>query len=170
MRVYRGLSITLVDALLGWAIWLQATVEPFTPPPRHLHRNAHCRAHTLQLTNILTRLRALSVLRNGVARSEPLRAVADDYWRREDDEMRSVLEDPEVVAAIRTALAPPADGTSVKPRVDLERVERDASDFVDRVVLGASAGAGLDHHARCANVVASSEASKADDVGRDMSV
>lgn len=93
--VWRGVGITLVDGVLGWVVWLQG------------------------------RARGLGVVRNAVGRDRELRERVEDYWVKDEEVMRDVGEEGEVVAAQRRALE----------RVDLRRLEGEAEKSVE-VILG----------------------------------
>jgi len=132
MRLARGLSIAVIDAFLGWCIWLQASGRAFQSPPGPPSPEVALNTHLMAMNNLLARLRALSVLRNGVMRSDGLRSTSDIYWQKEEEVMREVLEDPEVVDAIRASLA--ADGGAAGQLLDIAKVEQEAQTFVNHFI------------------------------------
>lgn len=121
VQVWRGLAIAAVDAVLGWAMWLRATGRAFTAPPPAAERIAE---HTVAMEGVLAKLRGLSVTRNAAVRSVELRREADDYWTKDAEVMRDVLEEPEVLQAQRNALG----------RIDVTLVGKEADKYLDSTV------------------------------------
>jgi hypothetical protein len=68
----------------------------------------------------------LGVVRNGVRRDREMRGVLERYWLKDEEVMRDVFEEPEVVLAQRKALA----------MVDVNQVGADAEKYVDGVLAG----------------------------------
>ncbi|QIW98131.1 hypothetical protein AMS68_003649 [Peltaster fructicola] len=123
VQVWRGLAIAAVDGLLGWAIWLQATGRAFLAPPSAGEKLAE---HTRLLETTLVKTRGLGVLRNATMRSSEMRQLNNDYWRKDEEVMRDVFEEPAVLQAQRNALS----------RMDITRIGREADQFVDPLIAG----------------------------------
>jgi hypothetical protein len=123
LRVYRGLCIATIDGLLGWVIYLQSTGRAFLSPPPASERLLD---HAKTLEGLLTKTRSLGVLRNGTVRDASARGKANEYWVKEGEVMRDVLEEPEVLEAQRRALG----------RADVGRMGREAAGYVDSVFAG----------------------------------
>jgi hypothetical protein len=119
----RGLAIAALDGVLGLIIYLQATGRAFQSPPPIGERLAE---HARMLEGTLARMRGLGVVRNGAVRDQQARERVGEYWRKEEEVMRDVFEDGEVVAAQRAALE----------RLNVGRVQREAGGFVDGVFDG----------------------------------
>lgn len=98
MRIYRGLAIAFVDALLGWVIWLSATNRFFMQPPGTVDR-LDALARAMEAANF--RLAATGNVRNAVVRDRALLGKTENYWTFE----KNVYEEREVVDATRAALA-----------------------------------------------------------------
>jgi hypothetical protein len=62
-----------------------------------------------------------------VVRDKELRGVVEEYWVREGNVTREVMEDRSVVDGVRNAL---------ENRVDLVAVQREAESFAEAVVGG----------------------------------
>jgi hypothetical protein len=122
MRLYRGVTIALVDALLGWVLYLSSTNRLFTVPPSPIEQAALTAA---SLQNSIQKLRAVGILQSAVMRDDGLRGMNNNYWRQEQAIMAKVYEQPEVVAAINSAL---------EERIDIEKIEREAGEYADQVV------------------------------------
>jgi hypothetical protein len=65
-------------------------------------------------------------VRNGVGRDREMRGVLERYWTKDEEVMRDVFEEAEVVQAQRQALA----------KVDVNQVGADAERYVDGVLAG----------------------------------
>lgn len=124
LQVWRGLFIAAFDGVLGWVIWLQATGRAFVAPPPASERLLD---HQRSLERVLVRAKGLAVVRNGVVRDRGLRAKVDDYWVKEGEVMKDVLEQPEVLEAQRKALG----------RLDMTGIGRDAEMHVQGILGGA---------------------------------
>lgn len=126
LRVWRGLAITTLDALLGWAMWLQATGRAFVSP---VPAGARVAEQITVLEGLLGKTRGLGVVKNGSVRDAAMRRKVGDYWIKEGEVMKDVFEQPEVLEAQRSALR----------RVDITRVGREAEAYVDSVLGGVRA-------------------------------
>ncbi|WPG98381.1 Hypothetical protein R9X50_00117100 [Acrodontium crateriforme] len=121
LRVWRGMGIAGLDAVLGWVIFLQSTNRAFVAPRTPSERVAES---VRALEALLGKTRGLGVVRNGTVRDRVVRGVVERYWVKEGEVMASVCEEPEVVAAQKSALA----------RLDTVSITRDAQTFVDGVI------------------------------------
>lgn len=123
LLVYRGLAIAALDAALGWVIWLQATGRAsLAPTPASERLLDHAKA----MEQLLAKTRGLGVIRNALVRDADARGRTNGYWVKEGEVMRDVLEEPEVVEALRGACR----------RLDVVRVGREAEGFVEGVLGG----------------------------------
>lgn len=101
MRTYRLVSFALVDALLGWTIWLTSTRRfvPETPAAERLAGAATA------LRVLAQEVAFLGAVRNTVMRDEVLRKASEEYWAAEPRIMEEVEGEREVVDAKRLALS-----------------------------------------------------------------
>lgn len=118
MQVYRGLAIALTDGALGLVIWLQATGRAFLSAPPASERILD---HAQRLEAVVLKARGVGIVRNGSVRDASLRRKVEDYWFKENEVMKDVMEQPEVLEAQRSALR----------RVDSVGIARDAEQFLD---------------------------------------
>lgn len=86
------------------------------------------------LDNVRGRLSATGIVRNAMVRDEGLRRRGEGYWKREGVVMQEVMGEREVVEGLRGALE--------SGRVQVGRVEEEASRYVEGVMGGVGAGAG----------------------------
>lgn len=121
LQVWRGLATATIDGVLGWVIWLQATGRAFLKPPAAGERLANS---TRALELVVNKARGLGAIRNATARDAGTRKMVEDYWIKEQEVMRDVFEEPEVVEAQRNALR----------RLDIVRIGRDAETYVESIV------------------------------------
>ena len=123
MQVWRGLAIAALDGVLGYVIWLQSTGRAFlTTPPTSERLLGHARL----LETVLGKARGLGILRNGIVRDAGTRSQVDNYWIKEGEVMKDVIEEPEVLEAQRNALR----------RLDVARVGREAETYLETVLGG----------------------------------
>lgn len=120
-RLICRLMVCFVDGVLGWIIYLTATkrafVEPVTPAER-------VEDNTRQLELMLGRLKGLGAIRNVVFRDTMLRSSLERYWANEQEVMRAVFEDREVVGALNEVLG----------NVDMGAVEGEANGYVEGIL------------------------------------
>jgi hypothetical protein len=121
--VWRGVGMATFDALLGWVVWLQGTGRGFV---QRKNLGERVGDQTRLLEGVLAKARGLGIIRNGVGRNREMRAVLERYWVKDEEVMRDVFEEPEVVQAQRRALA----------SVDMGRIGADAEKYVDGVLGG----------------------------------
>ncbi|EME44378.1 hypothetical protein DOTSEDRAFT_80138 [Dothistroma septosporum NZE10] len=121
LPVFRGLAIAATDVVLGWIIWLQATGRAFITPPTPGEKIMDS---AVALEKLFATTRGLGVVRNAALRDGGMRRRVDDYWFKESEVVKDVLEDPEVLEAQRNALR----------RIDTVRAGRDAEAFMNAVL------------------------------------
>lgn len=121
--VWRGVGVATFDALLGWVIWLQGTGRGFVQRKNVGERVGD---QVRLLESVLAKARGLGIIRNGVGRDREMRGVLERYWIKDEEVMRDVFEEPEVVSAQRRALA----------QADIGRIGADAEKYVDGVLSG----------------------------------
>ncbi len=126
LRMYRGIGMAIVDALLGWGLYLSSTNRAFLTPPTPAER-LEASARMLESTN--RKLHALGITRNVFVRDEGLRATTEKYWTTEGKVMNEVFEEREVVDGVQSALA----------RLDVNQITEEASRYADSVVSGIQA-------------------------------
>ncbi|KAK4610151.1 hypothetical protein CLAFUW4_13731 [Fulvia fulva] len=134
MAVYRGLAIAGSDGVLGWVIWLQATGRAFITPPTPGEKILETGA---ALEKVFAKTRGIGVVRNAALRDGGMRKRVDEYWFKESEVMKDVLEDAEVLEAQRNALR----------MLDTVRAGRDAEAFID-AVLGPEMNSAAQAHQR----------------------
>lgn len=125
VSIWRGVAIAVVDAVLGWMLWLQATGRAFVTPDPPIERIADS---AKLLEALVHKVGALGIVRNGTMRDADLRRKVDDYWLKEQEAMADILEQPQVSQAQRNVLA----------KKDMGVVRRDINQFVDGIVNTAS--------------------------------
>ncbi|GAB7348049.1 hypothetical protein MBLNU459_g6084t1 [Dothideomycetes sp. NU459] len=128
-RLVSRLLTCAADAALGWVVWLTATNRAFVEPAPAAE---HLENSTRALEALLNKLRGLGAVRNVVFRDTMLRSKLERYWVQEQEVMREVFEDREVVSALNEVLG----------AVDMGRVENDANVYVNGV-LGQEQNGGI---------------------------
>lgn len=98
MRLYRGLAIAAVDALLGWILWLSAT-NRFFVRQLTLPEKVEALSRAAEVVNF--RLQAVGSVRNTVIRDDVLREAIAKYWAEE----KGLFEEREVVDAMKVAMS-----------------------------------------------------------------
>jgi hypothetical protein len=121
--VWRGVGLATFDALLGWVVWLQGTGRGFVQR-RNLGERVAEQMRLLE--GVLGKARGLGIIRNGVGRDREMRGVLERYWVKDEEVMRDVFEEPEVVQAQGKALA----------SVNIGQIGADAQKYVDGVLGG----------------------------------
>jgi hypothetical protein len=122
MRVYRYLSLAVIDGLLGWLLYLSSTNRAFITAPMPAERIEHT---TRILENIRSKVTAISILQNTIARDGPLREKTRQYWVQEGQLMGPLMEEREVLESVSNAL---------ENRIDISTIERDAEIYANTVV------------------------------------
>lgn len=122
VRIWRGVAIAVVDGVLGWMIWLQATGRAFVTPDSPIEKVADQVKH---LEALLQKVGVLGVAWNGSMRDTELRGKVNDYWVKEQEAMTDILQQPEVVQAQRQVVASRNMGD----------VSKGAGQFVDEMVM-----------------------------------
>lgn len=121
MRLFRGVTICILDAALSGLIWGASTNRIFAVPPSAAERTETA---IKGLENVRGRLAAVGIVRNAVVRDEGLRGRGEAYWRREKQVMSEVMDEREVVEGIRNAMS---------GRMDVAKIEEDAKRYVDGI-------------------------------------
>lgn len=121
LKVYRGIAVAAVDALLGWVIWLSDTRRAFVVPAPAAQR---LEESTKLLEAVLFKIRGLGAVRNVVFRDSGMRHTIDEYWVKEGDMMRHVYEERAVVDALRDSLE----------KVDMARLGVEADVYVQGIL------------------------------------
>lgn len=120
-RLLVRLAVCLCDGLVGWVVYLSATKRAFVEPAPMGER---VEAQTKMLEGVLGRLRGLGAVRNVVFRDTMLRAKLERYWVQEQEVMRAVFEDAEVVGVLNQTLG----------GMDMGRMEGEAQGYVDSIL------------------------------------
>ncbi|KAK7542245.1 uncharacterized protein J3D65DRAFT_613109 [Phyllosticta citribraziliensis] len=121
VRTLRYLGFAVVDAALGYIVYLSSTNRWLAMPPTVVERLED----NIRMTEGLRgKLSMLGALKNTVARDRGLRQRSEEYWTNEGQVMGQVLEDREVVDGMQAALE----------RVNVETIERQAGGLADNVV------------------------------------
>ncbi len=124
MRVYRGLAITVLDAVLGWVIYLSSTNRAFVTPPHPAERIENS---IRVLESVRSKISATGVVRNTVIRDEGLRGRNQAYWVHEGRLMSEMMEDREVVEGINNAL---------ESRINIDKISSDAESYAKNMMNG----------------------------------
>lgn len=127
-RLFSRLAVVGVDAALGWILYLTATGRILQQPEPAAQR---VEAVAKELEAVLGKMRGLGAVRNVVARDTGLRGRVEGYWVREQEVMRQVWEEREVLDAFRGAVE----------AADLSRLGSEAEGYVGSV-LGVDAEVG----------------------------
>ncbi|KAI9867253.1 MAG: hypothetical protein M1813_009531 [Trichoglossum hirsutum] len=123
MRVYRGITIALADALLGWGLYLSSTNRRFAEPISPAER---LESATRALEASTSRLRADGALRSAVVRDEVLRGKMQNYWVAEGNIMGQIYEERDVVDSVKGALG----------RLNLPHITEEAGRYAGEVIGG----------------------------------
>ena len=118
MRLYRGLAVAALDALLGWFMWLSSTGRFFVRQMT-LAEKMEAISRAAEIVNF--RLQAVGSVRNTVIRDDVLREAVGRYWGEE----KGLFEEREVVDAMKVALS----------RADLQQLGN-AADQKSKAVVG----------------------------------
>ncbi len=122
MRLYRGVAIAALDALLGWVMYLSSTNRAFVTPVSPAER---IEGTMRQLEMTRSKLNATGVMRNTVARDAALRARTQNYWVDEGRVMGEYMEDREVVEGVHNAL---------ENRINIETIGKDADLYAQNLM------------------------------------
>lgn len=133
MRIYRKLAICVLDSILGWVIWLTATNRAFVTP----HTTAERIERTTRvLESTRSKLGAMGVVRNTVARDENLRNRTQAYWIHEGRLVSEAMEDREVVEGVNNAL---------ENRINVAKIAQDADTYAGGILGFPSDGSKKDN-------------------------
>lgn len=100
-RLFSRLLIVTADAGLGYLIYATATARFFVLPPS---APMQLEAATKGLEGALSKVRGLGAVRNVVMRDRGFRGRVERYWVMEQEIMREVWEDRDVVSAVNGTL------------------------------------------------------------------
>ncbi|KAI9771341.1 MAG: hypothetical protein M1840_002311 [Geoglossum simile] len=125
IQVYRGIAVALVDALLGWGMYLSSTNRRFTAPISPAER---LESVTRVMEGVGSKLRADGALRSAVVRDEVLRGKMQNYWVAEGNIMGQVYEERDVVDSVKGALE----------RLNIQQITEEAGRYADAVIEGFS--------------------------------
>jgi len=120
LRMYRLLSFAVVDALLGWAIWLTSTNRWLVKPPP---TSQQIQFATVALNMARNKVTLLSRLRNAVVHDEQLHSTSVNHSFQQPRHMAEIEQEREVVDAKRLALS----------RMDIDRIRHEAQIWTDKV-------------------------------------
>lgn len=102
-------------------MYLSSTNRAFVSPVSPAEK---IEATTKIIEETRNRLNAVALMRNASVRDKDLRGKVEDYWVKEGDFMREILETREVVDGMKNAL---------ESRVNLVTVQKEADAFADAV-------------------------------------
>lgn len=121
MRTLRYVGFTVIDGLLGYAMYLTSTNRWLVIPPTISER---LEENTRIVEGLRGKLSMLGAMKNTVARDKNLRERSASYWVDEGRIMGEVFEEREVVDSMQSALE----------RVNVEMIETQAGGMADNVV------------------------------------
>ncbi|KAA8574318.1 hypothetical protein EYC84_005807 [Monilinia fructicola] len=121
MQLYRNIALAALDGIIGWLMYLSSTNRAFVSPVSPAEK---IEATTKIIEETRNRLNAVALMRNASVRDKDLRGKVEDYWVKEGDFMREILETREVVDGMKNAL---------ESRVNLVTVQKEADAFADAV-------------------------------------
>ncbi|KOS18630.1 hypothetical protein ESCO_001397 [Escovopsis weberi] len=122
LRAYRLLATAALDAGLALLLWLSATHRAFGHPPSPAQR-VELLARAVMLSR--SKLNALGIVKNTVARDEALRAKTQAYWQHEVRLMDEVMEEKDVIEGVNDALS---------NRIDIDTITKDAEQYAENVM------------------------------------
>jgi len=122
IRIYRLLFLALIDALIGWLLYLSSTNRAFVTPASPAER---VESAIKVMGGVRNSLGSIMILKNTIQRDSQLREVGDRYWVREGMAMGEAMEDREVVEGVQNAL---------EERIDMANISKDAEAYARSVV------------------------------------
>jgi hypothetical protein len=123
IRIYRGVAIAALDAVIGWVMYLSSTNRAFVTPLSAPERIEGTLRH---LESARSKMNATGVMRNTTARDTGLRARTQAYWVDEGRMMGEYMEDREVVEGVNNAL---------ENRINIETISRDAAAYAENLMV-----------------------------------
>lgn len=121
-RLYRNLGLALLDALLGFMLYLSSTNRAFVIPPSTAER---IEVSTRLIDGVRSKMSAMSILRNTINRDEGLRERSREYWVTEGQLMGQLMEERDVLESVNNAL---------ESRINMQTITKDAEDYANNVV------------------------------------
>jgi len=122
IRTYRLLALALIDALLGWLLYLSSTNRAFITPASPVER---VETAIKMIGGVRNSLSSIMILKNTIQRDGQLREAGERYWVREGMAMGEAMEDREVVEGVQNAL---------EERIDMANISKDAEAYARSVV------------------------------------
>jgi hypothetical protein len=122
MRLYRGVGIAAMDALLGWVLYLSSTNRAFVTPLTTVER---LESATRELEMVRSKMGAMGVMRNTIARDAELRTRAHNYWLEEGRIVAEAMDDKEVVEGVNNALS---------LRINISAITKDAELYAKNLI------------------------------------
>lgn len=122
MRMYRGLMVALVDAGLGYLLYLSSTNRAFVTPPSTAEG---IEVATRIINAARNKINAAGIIKNSVARDPLLRNRTESYWMNEAVHMRDIMDQREVVEAVNNA---------AESRINMDTITRDAEMYADQML------------------------------------
>jgi hypothetical protein len=123
LRIYRGVAIAALHAIVGWVMYLSSTNRAFVMPPSASERIEGTIKH---LEMARSKMNATGVMRNTVARDAGLRARTQAYWVDEGRMMGEYMEDREVVEGVNNAL---------ENRINIDTISKDADLYAQNLMV-----------------------------------
>lgn len=123
LRIYRGVAIAALDALLGWVMYLSSTNRAFVTP---LSPSERVEGIMRILESARSKMNATGVMRNTIARDAGLRSRTQAYWVDEGKLMSECMEDREVVEGVNNAL---------ENRINIETIAKDADLYAQNLIM-----------------------------------
>lgn len=121
-RSTRLWTLALLDAALGYVIYLSATNRAFIqlPTPAARIENVNRALHVAK-----SKLSALGIIKNTTQRDMELRGQNDAYWHHEVRFMTEAMEEREVIDSVANAL---------ENRINMQNISRDADTYTTMVL------------------------------------
>lgn len=117
LALYRGIGMALLDAILGYAVFLSGTGR-WTVGLEGQRLEESLEGVAKALETVAARLHADNMLRQTVVRSKDLREKMADYWANEESLGKEIMQDEEV-QQVRMSVA--------AGKINMDRLEDEAS-------------------------------------------
>lgn len=123
LRIYRGVAIAALDALVGWVMYLSSTNRAFVTA---LTPSERIEGTMTYLESARSKMNATGVMRNTIARDAGLRARTQAYWVDEGRMMGECMEDREVMEGVNNAL---------ENRISIDKISQDADLYAQNLIV-----------------------------------
>ncbi|KAI6248077.1 hypothetical protein HI914_03458 [Erysiphe necator] len=123
IRIYRHLTIALLDIIFGGLIYLSSTHRAFFEQLTIPERINSLNSVVDDARSIVT---AIGVIQNTIVRDEVLGYNSQQYWRGEGQMIREAMETNEVIESIKNAL---------ENRIDMETIVADADSYAQKILM-----------------------------------